>query len=179
MGIRSTKKNGYTTCPFDLCLTNYNGLIECIKDDFKYFCDPTYLIVMSPVKDCINNNRTGIYTKDNLIYNTKYKFIFNHESPDHEELYSKEGWVGGKYHFTNNNFKEFIERYTNRINNFRNYIHNSTKITFVIGNFNSNVDELYKELTCAYPQLNYTIEHYTPSCSLTFYNDVHSVMGYI
>ena len=39
MGIRNKKANGYTTCPFDECITNYNGVIECLKDDFKYFVE--------------------------------------------------------------------------------------------------------------------------------------------
>jgi len=43
MGIRGIRANGYTTCPFDEMLTNYEGLILCLKEDFKYFCDPTYL----------------------------------------------------------------------------------------------------------------------------------------
>ena len=34
-GLRNTKENGYKTCPFDEMLTNYPGLIECLKDDFK------------------------------------------------------------------------------------------------------------------------------------------------
>ena len=34
MGLRKTKQNGYKTCPFDEMVTNYKGIIECIKDDF-------------------------------------------------------------------------------------------------------------------------------------------------
>lgn len=178
-GIRNRKEEGYLTCPFDTCLTNYNGIVECIKDNFKYFCDSNFLTLVSPYKDCINNNGTGIYTKDTLVYNTKYKFIFNHESPEHEDLYLKQGWLGGKMHFIDNNFQAFRERYTRRINNFRKYIETSTKITFILGNFNTDIHELNKELTYAYPKLNYTILHYTPSCVRRFYDDVHSVMGYV
>jgi hypothetical protein len=133
---------------------------------------------MSPYKDCKNSNGTGIYTRDILIYNTKYNFIFNHESPEHEELYLKQGWANGKTHFTDNKFQAFIERYSRRINNFRTYIHTCAKIKFLIGNFNANVDELYKELGSAYPNLNYTIIHYTPSCLRAYYDDINSVMGY-
>jgi hypothetical protein len=49
--IRKLKKDGYKTCPFDLMVSNYDGIVNCIKDDFKHFCDPKYLTV--------NNN--GIY----------------------------------------------------------------------------------------------------------------------
>ena len=31
---RTTKDNGYNTCPFDLMNTNYKGIVECIRDDF-------------------------------------------------------------------------------------------------------------------------------------------------
>jgi hypothetical protein len=37
--IRKTKKEGYLTCPFDEMVTNYKGIIECIKDDFEFLCD--------------------------------------------------------------------------------------------------------------------------------------------
>lgn len=43
MGLRNTKNNGYNTCPFDMMITNYIGVCQCIEDDFKYFCDPNYL----------------------------------------------------------------------------------------------------------------------------------------
>lgn len=43
--IRKFKKDGYKTCPFDKMISNYKGLCQCIQDDFKYFCDPNYLIL--------------------------------------------------------------------------------------------------------------------------------------
>ena len=62
-GIRETKENGYNTCPFDEMLSNYPGLLECLKDDFKYFCDINYIKII--------NTSEGPF-----IYNSKYKFIF-------------------------------------------------------------------------------------------------------
>jgi hypothetical protein len=35
--IRSTKANGYKTCPFDEIISNLPGIIQCLRDDFKYF----------------------------------------------------------------------------------------------------------------------------------------------
>jgi hypothetical protein len=50
MGLRKTKQNGYKTCPFDEMVTNYEGIIECIKDDFKYLCDIEYLELIKITK---------------------------------------------------------------------------------------------------------------------------------
>ena len=44
--IRDTKLNGYQTCPFDEMISNLPGIIECLRDDFKYFCDPEYLCLI-------------------------------------------------------------------------------------------------------------------------------------
>ena len=45
-GIRDTKANGYNTCPFDEMLSNYPGILECLRDDFKYFCDTNYFCLL-------------------------------------------------------------------------------------------------------------------------------------
>ena len=150
--IRKLKQNGYKTCPFDLMVSNYDGIIKCIKDDFKYFCDPTYLKL----------NNSGIY-------NVYYNFGFNHESPNHKVethdkyLYEIEKWPEGKDHFVNNNFKHFIDRYNTRINSFRDYLTNpNNTITFVIQFVYSpqpdkNLNELRSALKIKYPILKYRI----------------------
>ena len=46
MGIRGEKSNGYKTCPFDACITNYDGMVLCIRENFKYFCDSQYLHII-------------------------------------------------------------------------------------------------------------------------------------
>jgi hypothetical protein len=45
---------------------------------------------------------------DTLLENTRYGFIFNHESPGH----------ANKEHFIKNDFLEFKKRYFSRIDNF-------------------------------------------------------------
>lgn len=143
-GIRDTKANGYTTCPFDEMLSNYPGLIECLKDDFKYFCDPEYLTILKT-------------SKEDFIYNTKYRFAFNHESPGQGDLYITQKWAEGKNHFINNNFAHFIERYEKRINNFRNYLKNPNHyISFIIQRYNTyqiNLQDLKDALKIHYPDL--------------------------
>jgi len=88
-------------------LTNIQGIIECINDDFTPLTDTNYLQLLQT--DCQNIFITN-YKKDVVIYHTKYKFIFNHESPGHADLYISEKWCEGINHFTNNNYKNFISR---------------------------------------------------------------------
>ena len=68
------------------------------NDDFKYLCDTNYLTLKTVGTDV-------------LIYNTKYKFIFNHESPGHSNLYITQKWTKGINHYVMNNYEEFINRY--------------------------------------------------------------------
>ena len=141
------KDNGYLTCPFDLMTSNYKGVIDCINDDFKDFFDVEL---------------KKIYGTDEFwIYNKKYKFLFNHESPGHAELYIRENWQHGINHFIENNYENFILRYQTRINNFRNYLNSGNHIIFVIHRFNNNIDDL-SELTVVihakYPNLSFEFD---------------------
>jgi hypothetical protein len=142
------KNNGYLTCPFDLMMSNYKGVIDCINDNFKYFCDLEY-IELKEIHSIID---------ELWIYNKKYKFLFNHESPEHADLYIKQGWTNGKNHFIINNFEEFIKRYERRINNFRNYLNSGSHIVFIIYRYNNNLDdlnELYNTIHNNYPNLSF------------------------
>jgi hypothetical protein len=144
-GLRKTKANGYNTCPFDLMVSNYKGVVECIKDDFKHFCDSNYL-------------------KSNSLKNTYYGFGFNHEDGTHKQLWLKEKWAGGKGHFIANNFKNFKERYNTRIQSFRNYLNDKNNyIIFLIllkdeQKQDKNLKELRDVLKLKYPNLKYEIK---------------------
>jgi hypothetical protein len=154
MGLRNTKNNGYNTCPFDMMITNYIGLCKCIEDDFKYFCDPKYL-KLRPAPNMmkyIPNQKEG----EMWVYNTYYNFVFNHESPYHGNLYLNERW-SSPYHFIDNDFEKFIERYTNRIDNFRNYLNSCEFINFILVRYNSVPIELSNILKTKYPDLNFKI----------------------
>jgi hypothetical protein len=156
IGLRESKQDGYLTCPFDLMISNYIGICECIKDDFKYFCDPNYLILKKcpKMKIILGDNQND----DELwIYNTYYNFTFNHESPDHGNLYNTENWPTGKNYFVENNFEKFIERYNRRIENFRYYIQNCTKINFIISRYNAIPCELYNIIKEKYQNLSFEI----------------------
>ena len=170
LGIRGVKANGYQTCPFDECITNYKGIILCLKEDFKYFCDPMYLAII-PAKFSTG----GIVKSEPLIYNIRYGFIFNHESPEHAELYRTQKWSGGKHHYIRNDFELFIDRYQRRINNFRNYVKNNS-VHFILGKFDKDIDELSVAIKEAYPTTQYNILLYTPSVPIKLFEEHHELM---
>lgn len=160
LGIRGIRSEGYNTCPFDLLNTNYIGVCKCIEDDFKYFTDIRYLKL---VKGTYCSEHFSMYDspkEEFQIVNTYYGFVFNHESPGHGNLYIDEGWAGGINHFVDNDFKNFIERYEQRINNFRKYISESEKINFLLMRYNSIPVELCKVISDKYPSLNFDIYSY-------------------
>jgi hypothetical protein len=145
--IRNVKKNGYKTCPFDMMISNYNGLCECLKDDFKYLCDENYL-------ELIKRSET-----EYIIYNNKYNFSFNHESPGHANLYISGKWELGTNHFVLNNYENLKKRYSHRIENFRNYLldENNT-INFILTTWEKTEDDLQdlkNILVEKYPKLKY------------------------
>ena len=156
MGLRREKKYGYKTCPFDEMITNYNGIIECIKDDFEYLCDVKYLELIKIPKESkwLNTNGDG----DIMIYNTKYKFIFNHESPGHANLFISQKWSKGINHYIINNYEEFINRYKRRIANIKELLNSNKNITFILTRPHTelcDVNELHEVLVNKYPVLNF------------------------
>lgn len=141
-GLRGTRAKGYKTCVFDEMVTNYPNLLKCLQTDFSDFYNPAYLAL----------------NKDNYIYHTRYKFVFNHESPGHPTLPTTERWPGGATHYTANNYANFITRYRQRIINFRNYLADpQNTINFIIGRFNCVPLELEQVILGKYPNLKFTI----------------------
>lgn len=168
-GIRGVRSNGYKTCPFDLLNTNYIGVCKCIEDDFKYLTDPNYLEL---IEGSYCSEHFEIYKGDikieKQIVNTYYGFVMNHESPGHGNLYINENWSGGINHFVDNNFEKFIERYNQRVSNFRNYINNSNKINFLLMRYNSIPIELCEIISNRYPSLNFEIYNYYNYSNYTY-----------
>ena len=146
---RLSKANGYNTTPFDLMVTNINGIIDCLTDNFKFLCDEQYLQL-----NYVNEN-------ESTIYNTKYNFIFNHESPGHANLHDIEKWKNGKNTYVMDNYKELKIRYKNRIDNFINYCNDKNNIiTFIITNFNKQESDL--------TELKYVLSKNYPTCKYNF-----------
>jgi hypothetical protein len=147
-GLRSTKADGYTTCPFDEAISNYEGVVRCIRDDFKHFM---HLKLIEVPED------SPYMANETLIYNPHYKFIFNHESPGHANLWKTQEWVGGKAHYIKDDYMLFKERYTRRIRNFRDYLNSGKHIDFIITKEHADFHELESLLKDKYPNLMYTI----------------------
>ena len=169
-GMRARKKDGYNTCPFDKMLSNFDGIVECIKDDFAYFTDDEYLSI----------NATN--PEDPCIMNLKYRFGFNHESPGHANLYITEQWPEGINHFTDNKYKNFKIRYENRINNFRNYLSDpNNHITFIVTTLNktdADMKPLRDALAIRYPNLSYEFAIINETKGTDYYLRHMRDMGY-
>jgi hypothetical protein len=165
-GIRKTKHEGYLTCPFDECVTNLKGVIQCLQDDFKYFTDSRYLILKQYHVD-----------HQDFIYNTRYNFFFNHESPGHADLYKKQNWSGGINHYILNDFEQFKKRYDRRINNFRTYLRTeNVHITFLLSRMNCDTTELQAALHSYHSPLSFTIYNVRPPLSLEALHDHYIFM---
>jgi hypothetical protein len=155
-GIRKRKEDGYRTCPFDEMVTNYQGIIECINDDFEDLYNIEYLSVEKISKDSrfLNTNGDG----DLIIYNKKYRFLFNHESPGHANLYDIQKWRNGINHYIMNNFEEFINRYKRRVENIKYYLNSNSFINFIITRPSTGINDLSllgNIIKKKYPDLKY------------------------
>lgn len=174
-GLRVMKANGYETCPFDEMVSNLPGIIECIKDDFKYFMDSEYLEVReAPI------GVGGVVKGEKLIFNTKYNFFFNHESPGHANLYLLQNWKGGINHYVENDYALLKERYNRRVESYKKYIHegcNGSEIIFILFRFNPDIKHLIQALNQAYPNLKYQIILKNPPESIDSVYNHHLLMG--
>ena len=153
-GLRHSKAEGYQTCPFDVLLSNYEGLLLCLDEDFLHLTDTRYLEVMNvPHDDPLYN-----MTTDRVIYNTRYNFVFLHESPIQYQ-YEKDQWEHGINHFVTNDYENLKERYNRRVDNFRNYMNGSYSVLFVLLTpdraYNSGLPRLNKVLQTNYPNVSY------------------------
>lgn len=171
LGIRLRKIDGYKTCPFDECLTNYEGIKICLYENFENFLNPEYLGIF-PAKFSTGNVKMG----ERLIFNTRYNFIFNHESPGHSDLFLTQKWSGGIDHYIKDDFNLFKNRYIKRITNFRDYLENGP-IKFVITRFSSDLSGLDSIIKKAYPKLSYELIHFSPTDDRAHVLSHHRLMG--
>jgi hypothetical protein len=176
-GIRLSKKNGYLTCPFDEMVSNLSGIIKCIEDDFKFFCDINYL-KLKEVQSVYDNKLT-----ENIIQNTYYKFLYNHESPGHANLYLTQQWDGGINHYIDNNYYNFIKRYKKRIENFNNYLNNEENyIIFILHGYDKNSENIKKLdnlIKIKYPNLKYEFYFLDVNYDKTIIYNAYKDMGYL
>lgn len=158
-GLRGLKENGYETCPFDLMCSNYEGVIQCLYDDFKDFTNLEYLKLI-PIDDPHYLKMFPNNGDDLMLHNIKYNFCHNHESVGYANLHLTENWKGGKTHFVDNNYEKLIERLNQRVQNFRNYMNSGNHINFLITDFDEKMLELHTCIKTMYPNLKYSIIRY-------------------
>jgi hypothetical protein len=174
-GLRDRRVHGYKTCPFDECISNIDGVIACFRNDFKDFTNPEHLTVVNAPF-----STGGIRQGERLLMNTKYKFIFNHESPGHADLYIKQGWAGGSEHFIDNDFSEFRRRYDARIGNLRAYLADAANsVTFVVTQLSSETEPLRMAIQSAYPHLAFDITSLEPRDTPEVVRAHHELMGVV
>ena len=160
---KKTRAEGYNTCVFDLMLSNYSGVIAAIREDFKGLTDPENLVLKT------------VYNGEEWIFNTKYRFFFNHESNSKGVLIKEPR--EDPYFYIKNNYEKFIERYERRIQNFRDYLNGEWFIEFVMNFPIYQVPELIETIKEVYPNLKFRIV--LLNMSLTkFYVDVIRDMGF-
>jgi hypothetical protein len=133
--LKLTKNNGYKTGPFDLCVTHYEQLVNCINTNFSKFFDNLHLQPGANAPG--DRSKCGPGGMD--IVNS-YGMIFNHEGSTHSHLFN-EG-RNDDHFYIRNNFQKFRERYTRRIQNFRNYINKSQEIVLI---FNKHPDNKHED----------------------------------
>jgi hypothetical protein len=150
--LHLSNHSGYKSCPFDLCITSYDALYKCIKDDFKNFFDLSISPGMNADGD---RSKCGIGLRN---ITNSYGIVFNHEGATHSHLFN-EGRNDDDF-YIRNDFEKFKQRYTQRIQNFHNYMHEYDKIVLVHHNFNNaryNIGVICEILKERYPGKIFTI----------------------
>lgn len=161
--IMNSKKQGRKSCPFDLAISTYTGLCKLFENDFESFLDIELIdnprSDKFPRKVLFYSNAAKKPYGNNLIINKKCGLYFNHESPGHPFLFKKEKWSSNDM-FTKNDFELFKKRYTDRINNLKNYINeairNKKSIVFLL--YTNVTPYLLKDIIKKkYPNLKFKI----------------------
>jgi hypothetical protein len=132
--MKKSKKEGELSCPFDLSVTSFNDLILAISSDFNGFVS----------KDNLYNKEIGgVEIISNSLYVGTH---FNHESP-----------FLTKVNFVENEFKLLIERYENRIDNFKKYIEDNNILFVFHAKDHVDVKMLKDCITVKYPDLKFEL----------------------
>jgi hypothetical protein len=153
-----SKINGYRTCPFDLCVTPFIGLCECLLDGF----DKNKFFNLRVEYDPIN--------KQECILN-EYNMWFNNESE--ENVGDKVvAWHPGKY--ADNNYKLFKTRYEARIQNFLQYVQSDSTILFILEQSHTESESLIKIIRQKYPKLKFKILLLNGNKELLYNQYLHS-----
>lgn len=143
--LELTKGIGYQSCPFDLCITPFNGLYDCLESNFAFFFNELKL-----VDGCNAEGDRSLCGSGNKNIVNLYSIIFNHEGSTHSHLF-KTGRNDDEF-YIRNDFEEFKKRYSKRIKNFYSNINSSNCITFIChGYTEEQVDKLLILLRHKFP----------------------------
>ena len=123
--LKLEKSTGYKSCPFDLCITPYKSLYDCLKDDFARFFELE--LIPGGIADGDRSQCANPLEGYNI--RNSYGMIFNHEGSTHSHLFC-EGTNDDDY-FIRDDFAKFKERYQKRIDNFYSYIQEHSEICFI------------------------------------------------
>lgn len=119
-----SKKGGYKSCPFDLCITPFESLCNILENNFETFFRGLKIIEWEDAegdRSLAGPGKTAISNQDGI--------IFNHEGGGHSHLF-RIGQNDDEF-YSRDNFKEFKNKYSKRIENFKNKLESSDKITFL------------------------------------------------
>lgn len=133
-----SKSNGYKSCPFDLCITKYDSLYDCIDTDFIDFFKHLKIIPWGYAEG------TRLHYDNPTCITNKYGIIFNHEGSAHSHLF-KDGKDDDEF-FIRNDFEEFKKRYSKRIENFKLYLNDYKDIVFVCTHLPDDDNSKLKDL---------------------------------
>jgi len=134
-----SKDKGYMSCPFDLCISNFNGVYQLLENDFHHFFDNLQLIY----GENASGDRTLCGNGNMNIMNSSF-IVFNHEGSTHSHLFTK-GKNDDEF-YTRNDFDEFKKRYKHRIDNFYKNIESSESITFITNGYTLKQNDKLLEL---------------------------------
>lgn len=122
--LNLSKIGGYKSGPFDLCITPFDSLCECLKTNFKHFFDDLHTI------SGVNSDGDRSMCGPGLLNITNYYgMTFNYEGATHSHLFTES--KNDDEFYIRNDFYEFKKRYSSRIKNFIDYIENNNEITLV------------------------------------------------
>ena len=130
------KRNNYKFCsyPFDWIFSNYDIIIHCIEDDFKFFLDKSYYINISESK-CGHSKYNDIFNHHNPLINIDHYNYYIRCVNRFKDLLKKQEhklfimtFVNEEYNSHSDNFSQIIIDFNSK---FSNYTSNYTLLVII------------------------------------------------
>jgi len=147
-----SKQGGYKSCPFDLCITPFESLCKILENNFDTFFDNLKIIKWGDAegdRSLAGPGKTAISNEAGM--------VFNHEGGGHSHLF-RIGKNDDEF-YSRDDFKEFKNKYSKRIENFKSNLKSSNKIIFLYAdkdplNSTFNVEKVEKIIKEKYGSIN-------------------------